>query len=136
LFYYCWPFRFQRATSVVPGWHTTIYTPGFVGSFIVLIIGVFVTIGYWQVSKRADKTGWTLFATHFLLTLPALIVLNFPSILLDVEKTGLKDLTKRHEISNTIVMDTVYYRTNYLSHLLHQVNQILAYYVIRMCFEC
>jgi hypothetical protein len=82
----------EFASSVVPGWHTTIYPSGFVRSFIVLIIGVFITIGYWQVSKKADKISWTLFVTHFILTLPALIILNFPSILLDVEKNGLKVL--------------------------------------------
>jgi hypothetical protein len=79
------PFSFDFATSVVPGWHTTIYPPYFIWGLIVLIVLLLVTIGYWLLSKGTDKTNWTLFAIHFALTIPTVIYLKFPSILLDVQ---------------------------------------------------
>ena len=90
------PFSFDFATSVVPGWHTTIYPPYFVWGLVVIIILLLVTIGYWLLSKRVDKINWTLFAIHFILTIPTVIFLKFPSIFLDVQ------LTNREEIINAI----------------------------------
>lgn len=81
------PFSFDFATSVVPGWHTTIFPPYFIWGLIVLIVLLLATIGYWLLTKRTDKTNWSLFAIHFLLTIPTIIYLKFPSILLDVEVT-------------------------------------------------
>jgi hypothetical protein len=53
-----------------------------------------VTIGYWLLSKRTDKTNWTLFAIHFALTIPTIIYLKFPFILLDVQLTNQGELLK------------------------------------------
>lgn len=81
------PFSPDFATSVVPGWHTTIFPPYFIWGRIVMIVLLLVTIGYWLLSNRTDKTNWTLFAIHFILTIPTVIYLKFPSILLDVQLT-------------------------------------------------
>ena len=85
------PFSFDFATSVVPGWHTTIFPPYFIWGLFVIIILLFVTIGYWLLFKRTDKTNWTLFAIHFALTIPTIIYLKFPSILLDVQSTDQRE---------------------------------------------
>ena len=79
------PFSFDFATSVVPGWHTTILPLYFIWGLIVVIVLLLATIGYWLLSKRTDKFNWTLFAIHFLLTIPTIIFLKFPTILLDVQ---------------------------------------------------
>ena len=81
------PFSFDFATSAVPGWHTTIFPPYFIWGLVVLIVLLLVTIGYWLLTKRTDKTNWFLFAIHFLLTIPTVIYLKFPSILLDFKVT-------------------------------------------------
>jgi hypothetical protein len=78
------PFSFDFAASVVPGWHTTIYPPYFIWGLIALSVSLLVTIGYWLLSKRTDKTSWILFAIHFALTIPTVIYLKFPSILLEI----------------------------------------------------
>lgn len=88
------PFSFDFATSVVPGWHTTIFPPYFIWGLIVLIVLLLVTIGYWLLSKRTGKTSWTLFAIHFALTVPTIIYLKFPSILLDVQLTDQNELIR------------------------------------------
>jgi len=88
------PFSFDFATSVVPGWHTTIFPPYFIGGLIVITVLLLVTIGYWLLSKRTDKTNWTLFAIHFVLTIPTIIYLNFPSIFLDGQQANRNELIK------------------------------------------
>ncbi|MBG9378810.1 hypothetical protein I5907_21435 [Panacibacter sp. DH6] len=88
------PFSFDFATSVVPGWHMTIFPPYYVWGLIVLIVLLLVTIDYWLLSKRTDKTNWTFFAIHFALTIPTIIYLKFPSILLDVHLTDQNELMK------------------------------------------
>ena len=86
------PFSFDFATSVVPGWHTTIYPPIFIWGLIVIIVLLLVTIGYWLLSKWTDKTNLTLFYIHFALTIPTIIYLKFPSIFLDVQLTSQNEL--------------------------------------------
>lgn len=88
------PFSFDFATSVVPGWHTTIFPPYFVWGLIVIVVLLMVTIGYWLITKRTDKTSWTLFTIHFALTIPTIIYLKFPSILLDVQETDQSELIR------------------------------------------
>jgi hypothetical protein len=88
------PFSFDFATSVVPGWHTTIFPPYFIWGLILIIVLLLVTIGYWLLSKRVDKTNWTLFSFHFLLTISTVIFLKFPSIFLDIQQTNQEETIK------------------------------------------
>jgi hypothetical protein len=88
------PFSLDFSTSVVPGWHTTIYPPYFIWGLALMVILLLVTIGYWLLSKRVDNINWTLFAIQLILTIPTVIFLKFPSILLSVQETNLNELTK------------------------------------------
>lgn len=91
------PFSFDFATSVVPGWHTTIFPPYFVWGFIVIIILLLASIGYWLLSKRTDKINRALFVIHFALTIPAIIYLKFPFIFLDIPLTDQNELIRAVE---------------------------------------
>ena len=97
------PFSLDFATSVVPGWHTTIYPPYFIWGLIVIIVLLLVTIGYWLLSKRTDKINRTLFLIHFALTIPTVIYLKFPSILLDVKLTEQNELIKAIEFRMKLI---------------------------------
>ena len=88
------PFSFDFATSVVPGWHTTIFPRYFIWGLITIVVLLLVTIGYWLLSKRVDKINWTLFAIHFLLTIPAVIYLKFPSIFLDIQRSNQEEMIR------------------------------------------
>ncbi|PVD53301.1 hypothetical protein DC498_05340 [Terrimonas sp.] len=79
------PFSFDFSTSIVPGWHTTIFPAYFIGELIVIIVLLFVIIGYWLLSKQGDKTSWILFAIHFLFTIPTIIYIKFPTVFLDLQ---------------------------------------------------
>ena len=87
-------FSFDFATSVVPGWHTTIYSPYFIWGRIVIIVLLLVTIGYWLLKKQVDKISWTLFVIHFILTIPTVIYLIFPSIFLNVPLPSQEEIVK------------------------------------------
>ena len=97
------PFAFDFATSVVPGWHTTIFPPYFIWESIVVFVLILVTIGYWFLSKRVNKINWTLFAIHFMLTIPTVILLKFPSMLLDVQQTNQEELAKALSMQAKII---------------------------------
>jgi hypothetical protein len=45
-------------------------------------------------SEKADKISWGLFALHLILTIPTVIFLKFPSVLLDIQQTGQDELIK------------------------------------------
>lgn len=61
------------ATSVVPGWHTTIFPPQFILGLVITITLSFVTIGYWKLAKKTDQINTKIFLIHLLLTLPIII---------------------------------------------------------------
>lgn len=91
------PFSFDFATSVVPGWHTTIYPPYLVWTLIVAIALLLAAIGYWVLSKRQDKINRTLYAIHVALTLTTVVYLKFPTILLDANISDQNELLKALE---------------------------------------
>ena len=71
------PLSSDYATSVVPGWHTTIFPPYAFGQFILIVSLAGVSFGYWKISKRTDTINWKLFFIHFIMTIPLLILLKF-----------------------------------------------------------
>jgi hypothetical protein len=97
------PFSFDFATSVVPGWHTTVFSPYFIWEVIVIIFLLLVTIGYWVLSKRAGKINWALFAIHIVFTIPTVTYLKFPSILPDVQLTDQDKLIKAINLQIKII---------------------------------
>lgn len=78
-------FSFDFSNSVVPGWHTAIFPPNFILGLLIIIVLLFVVIGYWLLSKKSDKTSWLLFAIHFLITITTVIYLWVPSIFLNLQ---------------------------------------------------
>ena len=78
---YC-SFQFTNATG--PGWHTTIFPPYFIWKVGLVIILLFLTIGYWLFIKRVNKRIWILFAIHCTLTTSMLLFINVPAIFLDL----------------------------------------------------
>lgn len=98
------PFSFDFATSVVPGWHTTIFPPYFIWGLIVISVLLLVTIGYWRLSKRVDKINWILFASHFVLTIPTVIFLIFPSIFLAVQQTDQEGIIKAMSLRIKLIL--------------------------------
>lgn len=98
------PFSFDLATSVVPGWHTTIFTPHFIWGLIVIFLLLLVTIGYWILSKRIDRINWSLFTIHLILTLPAMIFLKFPAVILDIQTPNQADLVKTLALQTNLIL--------------------------------
>lgn len=74
-------FSLEFATSVVPGWHTTIFPPYFLINLIVSIIMLLVTIAYWKLSRKIKKISWAVFITQLVLTIPAVLSILFPTLI-------------------------------------------------------
>ncbi len=87
-------FSFDSSTLAVPGWHTTIYPPYFIGVIISILFLLFVSIGYWLLTNIADKIIWILFALHFTLTIPTAVFIFFPSIFLNVQQGDQEEIIK------------------------------------------
>lgn len=58
-------------SSVVPGWHTTIYPVATLIKFIILLIVAFY---YWKLSKIINEIDFKKFSFYFLLTFPGVLV--------------------------------------------------------------
>ena len=87
-------FSFDSSTLAVPGWHTTIYPPYFIGVVISILVLLFVSIGYWLLTTRDNKINWILFALHFTLTIPTAVFIFFPSIFLNVQQGDQEEIIK------------------------------------------
>jgi hypothetical protein len=74
-------FSLDFATSVVPGWHTTIFPPYFLINLIVSIVILLVVIAYWNLSRKMKKVSWTVFFIQLVLTIPAVLYILFPSFM-------------------------------------------------------
>ena len=75
---------FDYATSVVPGWHTTIYPPLFLIDILLSVFVLIDALGYLRLARKIDSTNWPVFITHLMLTIPATILLKFPMTFLYV----------------------------------------------------
>ena len=87
-------FSFDSSSLTVPGWHTTIYPPYFIGVIISILVLLFVSIGYWLLATRDNKINWILFALHFTLTIPTAVFIFFPSIFLNVQQGDQEEIIK------------------------------------------
>jgi hypothetical protein len=89
-------FPFDFATSVVPGWHTTIFPPHFILWLVVIIFLFLSTIGYWFLAKRVGKINWMSFFVH--------LVLTIPFYFLDLEELYAFDLSKTLLIKSILLV--------------------------------
>jgi hypothetical protein len=87
-------FSFDSSNLAVPGWHTTIFPPYFIEVIISILVLLFVCIGYWLLSNRADKSSWILFALHCTLTIPTAVFIVFPSVFLNVQQGDQEEIIR------------------------------------------
>lgn len=87
--------RFKFAFSVginnQPGWHATIYPPYYFALIILSTFIMFALIGCWLALNNPGKINWILFLLHCLLSIPALLIIIFPSILLNAGNNNFQE---------------------------------------------
>ena len=98
------PFSFDIATSVVPGWHTTILTPHFLTTVAISIIMLIVTYAYWKLAKQIDKISLTLFLIHLVLTIPTVLFIRAPFLFLNIDGTDLNVLNRQVTFATALVV--------------------------------
>jgi len=70
-------FSLDYASSIIPGWHTTILPFQAIGMILKCIILIFVALGYWKLRKANILIDKKIFFTYLILTIPAIIISNF-----------------------------------------------------------
>lgn len=105
LFIISFGFPGEFATSVIPGWHATIFSPLAGLALGVSICLLLVTIAYYFLHRGPKMISLIIFLVHLGLTLPVLFYLKFPFLLL-VQFAG-KEQALSIEHINTI-MNYVY----------------------------
>jgi hypothetical protein len=80
------PLSLDFTMSVIPGWHTTIL-PYYLESQIVFFAWLcLLSAAYWLLKKTNTTVSKAVFVAHFLLTIPALILVKFPFVMLIPEE--------------------------------------------------
>lgn len=67
-------FESDSVSSVIPGWHTTIFPPYFVAGLVVSFFVFINFIGYCGLSKRKIEISPKLFLLHLVLISPAIFI--------------------------------------------------------------
>ena len=73
-------FSFDFATSVVPGWHTTILPPYFLVSVVFTILLLIDVPIYWYCNKRDLSNAKKVVIAHFIISFLLVVLLRFPEI--------------------------------------------------------
>jgi hypothetical protein len=80
LFLLSLPFGFNIATSVVPGSHGLILSPFFIGSIVISVTMLVAVLIYLARTKQIEKANWRVLILYFILTVPIILFLRFPSL--------------------------------------------------------
>lgn len=107
LFLSTMPLSFEAATSVVPGWHMSIFPPWFIAGTGVTIVLFLILIGYWLLAKRNVKLKPALFIGHIVLTFPFMLYLIFPGILVTGQLNNEDELLQMAELNMKVAITTL-----------------------------
>lgn len=84
-------YAFSFGLNNQSGWHATISPPNYFALIILSILIMFAMIGFWLAQNNAGKINWILFLLHCLLSIPALMIIIFPSILLNAGNNNFQE---------------------------------------------
>lgn len=94
-------------SSLIPGWHTTIFPGQIIANLIKFLILFLGTFFYWKLSKIIADLDLKKFLIHFFLTIPAIFVGRISLYeLLDFNLAGAETLISRIQIviyTNTFI---------------------------------
>ncbi len=74
------PYTFDFATSIIPGWHTTIFPPFFIASFLLIIILLIDSFIYWRLHKAKSEKSKTIVIIHFIFTMVMALLIKYPDL--------------------------------------------------------
>ncbi len=69
------PFTFDFATSVVPGWHTTVFPPFYIFGPLIIITILIDFVFYWLAEKKQLMRLKKIVLIHFIISLFILLVI-------------------------------------------------------------
>ncbi len=104
-------YQFDCVSSIIPGWHTTINSFGYIESILKLVFLFIAIILYWKLNKITKKMPINYFLLHCILTLPSIIISKVPLVLfVNFDKQNLEKTISEINISNriTIIINTLF----------------------------
>ncbi len=83
-----YPFSFDYASSVIPGWHTTIYPPYFMASFLLLVLLVMDGFLYWKLRNKNSAYVKKIIVFHFVISSLLILLIKFPQYYLETSSNA------------------------------------------------
>ena len=93
------------ASSVIPGWHTTIISPYLTATIFKFIVMLVVITFYWKLNKAVKEIDFKFFALHLALTIPSIInsKISLHSFV-EFDRNNFEKTIREYEIIDSIVI--------------------------------
>lgn len=95
LLFFFIPSNLEFASSVVPGWHTTIFPPYTISNFTILFIIIVNVIVYYLLGKKKVQLNTLLVVAHFLVSLATVALMQSPELFLFEGNYDIEIITNR-----------------------------------------
>ena len=93
------------ASSVIPGWHTTIVSPYLTATMFKSILMLIVITFYWKLNKVVKEIDLKFFILHLVLTIPSIINSKIPlHSFVEFENDNFEKTIKEYEFVDSIVI--------------------------------
>jgi hypothetical protein len=106
----------DMVTSVIPGWHTTLFPPHFLFSIVISIALLLNAISYAMLLRKRQLLNLKLFALHFLLTIPIVLHLNFPFLFLSENMNQNADY-----LAKEVDLEVLFFKITIISFIVGQI---------------
>jgi len=91
------PFSFDRPSSVVRAWHTTVVPQSLIIWFVIIAVCIFDTIGYWLIARQTAKVNWVFFIVHAAFTIPTIIFIKLPFLFINAQQIEIAQLITQYK---------------------------------------
>ncbi|MBF6640225.1 hypothetical protein IVB69_01905 [Flavobacterium sp. J49] len=93
------------ATSVIPGWHTTIISPYLTATLFKSVLLLIVVVLYWKLNKVVKEIDLKIFILHLTLTIPSILNSKLPlHSFIEFDRNDMTKTANEIEIVNSIVI--------------------------------
>jgi hypothetical protein len=77
-------FESDFASSIIPGWHTTIFDPFLITFFILISLFCIDGLVYWKLNMTNTKRSKKVIIIHFVVSSVFIILVNYPQIYFEI----------------------------------------------------
>jgi hypothetical protein len=85
-------FESDFTSSIIPGWHTTIFDPFLLTLFILISLFCIDALVYWKLNRANAKRSKKVIIIHFVVSSLLIILLNYPQLYFEITNYGLFEI--------------------------------------------